>query len=63
MSRQKDAVLQWQLSLFPQEELEERCPLCRSAAPLATCRRIYVLKRACLKCVQELRRYGWAVVQ
>jgi hypothetical protein len=62
MSRRKDVALPGQLSLFLKEELEECCPLCWSAAPLTTCRRMYVVKRACMKCAQELRRYGWAIV-
>jgi hypothetical protein len=63
MSRRNDRVLPGQLLLFPEEELQERCPLCRSTTPLTTCRRLYAVQRACATCAAGLQRFGWKIVR
>jgi hypothetical protein len=63
MPKRKNFVLPGQMSLFTEAELREWCPLCQSARPLATCRRLYSLQRACWKCVEGLKRYGWQIVR
>jgi hypothetical protein len=53
-------VLAGQLELFP--DWQEQCPLCGAASDLVTCRRMYHIQRACLRCAEGLRQHGWQVM-
>jgi hypothetical protein len=50
-----------QLPLFP--EYQDVYPLCGAASELTTCHRLYNTQRACLRCMDGLRRYGWKPVR
>jgi hypothetical protein len=54
-------VLPGQLELFP--DWEDLCPLCGAAGDLVTFRRLYSTARACVRCADGFKVYGWSVMQ